>query len=134
MPDDGPRHDEEATARAEADVMGLGVLDAVDVGGTWTVVGEGDGPEPEAPLRERPEQPEQPDERRRRRRPFWLGGAAAAALALLVAAAISQLPGPGPARVPTPPRQPAGAGRISPESPRPRGRSRRSPPAARPAR
>src|SRR5215471_18472671 len=34
--------DAEATARAEADPMGLDVLDAVDVGGTWTVTGDGD--------------------------------------------------------------------------------------------
>lgn len=61
-----PDIDAEATARAEADPLGLEVLDAVDVGGTWTVAGDDDRqpppPEPAAPatsstLAERPPAP-----------------------------------------------------------------------------
>jgi cell division septation protein DedD len=106
-------HDEEATARAEADAMGLGVLDAVDVGGTWTVVGDA------APATHEPA-----ERRRPRRRLLWAGAGSAAAMVLLIAAAISHvLPGPRPAIAPsTPPAavapgatdQPGGAPTPSP--------------------
>lgn len=121
MPDE---HDEEATARAEADVMGLGILDAVDMGGTWTVVGDREAVaappdpdvtaltpkpaavalsrEPDAPARG-PEPavaepaPEADDGRRRRRLLLWAGIAGCAALVLMIAAVISQaVPGPRP--------------------------------------
>jgi hypothetical protein len=62
-----PDTDAEATARAEADPMGLEVLEAVDVGGTWTVTGDGDAapppppkpaePPPSSKLAERPPAP-----------------------------------------------------------------------------
>jgi hypothetical protein len=92
MPDE-PRHDAEATARAEADAMGLGVLDAVDVGGTWTVVGDVEAPPPEVPAVAEPLEAEPREEetveRRPRRRLLWIGFATVAAV-LVVATLISR--------------------------------------------
>jgi hypothetical protein len=104
MPDES-RHDPEATARATADVMGLGVLDAVDVGGTWTVVENAEAPVPAVaavPVGAEPSEVE-PADRPSRSRLFWIGLAAAAAV-LLFAMLISRgLPGPRPPGAPTPP-------------------------------
>jgi hypothetical protein len=101
MPDD-PRHDAEATARAQADEMGLGVLDAVDVGGTWTVVGESEPAPAAVPAVEEPPEAE-PADRRPRRRLLWIGLAAVAAVLLFAALISRAVPGPRPAGAPTPP-------------------------------
>jgi hypothetical protein len=82
--------------------MGLGVLDAVDIGGTWTVVGDGEAASATAAAGVEPPEAE-PAERRQRLRPLWIG-LAGAAVVLLFAMLISRgLPGQQPPGALTPP-------------------------------
>jgi hypothetical protein len=108
MADDGPQRDAEATARAEADAMGLGVLDAVDVGGTWTVVADDEAPATpdDAPATFATPEDELATPAERPRRWLLWAGVTAAALVLVLAVAISQVL-PGPNRAGVPPAPPA---------------------------
>jgi hypothetical protein len=90
---DTPRHD--VGARAEPDAIGLPILEAVKVGGTWTVPREGAAAQPQSA----------PSSPALSRRPWvrraWITGAALALL--LVALAVGHALLGGGAAVPNPP-------------------------------